>query len=353
MPKVVSFSVPTRHEIIQPRLPFLSHFKSLHLGIPGAISEGRMAATVLAQELLVSRLEIGCGSASHPDAAQAVGRAAALAGARLNGVDADLALVITAGAPGGDVVGDTRRVLGSVAVAGGEVAALLTDHGPMYDGALVIAIANAEGAASGAAATGAREPKDAGQAVARLTLAGWPFRAHYPRGLGIAFARAASDHAALAFLDSWRGYMGPKMRTVCCTVASNVVHGSAEATASVAAIEASYATGLGYHDAAAVEGGPVTPAALVHGAADAALTALKRLEGRPAHLVLVIASAERQGLLGGAAADQWSAIRSLVDERTPCVGWVSERVAAYGRGVQPTAAPGSLVVLAIGESPRA
>jgi len=67
----------------------------------------------------------------------------------------------------------------------------------------------------------------------------------------------------------------------------------------------------------------------------------------------VIESADRRELLGGAAADEWSAIRSLVDERTPCVGWVAERVAAYGRGVQPTAAPGSLVVLAIGESPRA
>ena len=312
-----------------------------------------MAATALAQELPVSRLEIGCGSASHPDPSQAVGRAAALAGARLDGLDADLALVVTAGAPRGDVVAEARRVLGSVAVAGGEVAALLTDHGPMQSGALVIAIANAEGAASGAATTGAREPKDAGRAVARLTLAGWPFRAHYPRGLGIAFARAAAEDSALAFLDAWRAYMGPKMRTVCCTVASNLVHGGADATASVAAIEASYATGLGYHDAAAADGGPVTRAQLVHGAADAALTALKRLEGRPAHLVLVIASAERQALLGAAAADEWSAIRSLVDERTSCVGWVSERVAAYGRGVQPTAAPGPLVVLAVGESPRA
>lgn len=353
MPKVVSLSVPSRHEIIHAQVPFLSYFTHLHIGIRGALSEGRMAATILAPELQVSRLEIGCGSASHPEAAQAVGRAATLAGERLNGVDAELALVITAGTPGGDVIGDTRRILGGVAVAGGQVAALLTDHGPMQSGALVIAIANAEGAASGAAATAAREPKDAGQAVARLTLAGWPFRAHYPRGLGIAFTRAATDDSALAFLDSWRGFMGPKMRTVCCTLASNVVHGAAGATASVAAIEASYATGLGYHDAAASDGGPATPASLVHGAADAALTALKRLEGRPAHLVLVISSAERQALLGGAAADEWVAIRSLVDDRTPCVGWVSERVAAYGRGVQPTAAPGSLIVLAIGESPRA
>ena len=312
-----------------------------------------MAATILTQELLASRLEIGCGSATHPEAPQAVVRAATLAGERLNGVDADLALVVTAGGRHGDIVGDARGVLGPVAVAGGEVAALLTDQGPARSGALVIAIANAEGAASGAAATGAREPRDAGQAVARLTLAGWPFRAHYPRGLGIAFARAATDNSALAFLDSWRAYMGPKMRTVCCTVASNVVHGAPDATASVAAIEASYATGLGYHDAAASDGGGVTPVQLVHGAADAALTALKRLEGRPAHLVLVIESADRRELLGGAAADEWSAIRSLVDERTPCVGWVAERVAAYGRGVQPTAAPGSLIVLAIGESPRA
>lgn len=302
---------------------------------------------------MVARLEIGSGCTSHPDTAQAVGRAAAIAGARLNGADPDLALVVTAGATRGDVVGDVRRVLGPIGVAGGEVAALLTDHGPMQGGALVIAIANAEGAASGAAAAAARDPKDAGQAVARLTLAGWPFRAHYPRGLGIAFACAAADDSARTFLDSWRGYMGPKMRTVCSAVASNLVHGAADAMASVAAIEASYATGLGYHDAARADGAPVSPAALIHGAADAALTALKRLEGRPAHLVLVVESVERHELLGAAAADEWAAIRSLQDERTQCVGWLTERVAAYGRGVQPTAAPGPLVVLAIGESPRA
>ena len=310
-----------------------------------------MAATVFAQELLVSRLEIGCGSAFHPDSAQAVGRAAALARARLNGVDAELALVVTAGVPSGDVVADTRRALGPVAIAGAEVSALLSDVGPTRGGALVIAIANAEGAASGAAVTAAREAKDAGQAVARLTLAGWPFRAHYPRGFGIAFARATADDTALTFLDSWRGYMGPKMRTVCSAVA-NVVHGAPGATASVAAIEASYVTGLGYHDAASADGAPATPPALVHGAADAAVTALKRLEGRPAHLVLVVESAERIALLGPAAAEEWAAIRSLVDERTPCVGWVSESVAAYGRGVQPMAAPAPLIVLAIGESPR-
>jgi hypothetical protein len=312
-----------------------------------------MAATILLQEQAISRLEIGCGLHSHPDAAEAVARAAALAGSRLDGAGAELALVLTAGRLGGSVVGDARRALGPVAVAGGEVAALLGDDGPVREGALVIAIANAEGAASGAAATASGEPGEAGQAVARLTLAGWPFRAHYPRGLGIAFTRAVADDSALAFLDSWRGYMGPKMRTVCSAVASQLVHGASGATASVAAVEASYATGLGYHDAACTEDGPVSRPQLVHGAADAALTALKRLDGRPARLVLVIESSERQALLGAAAADEWAAMRALVDERTPCVGWVAERVSAYGRGVQPTAAPGSLVVVAIGESPRA
>jgi hypothetical protein len=42
-----------------------------------------------------------------------------------------------------------------------------------------------------------------------------------------------------------------------------------------------------------------------------------------------------------------------MDESTPCVGWLVEEVAAYGRGVQPTSAPGALVVVALGDAPRA
>lgn len=80
---------------------------------------------------------------------------------------------------------------------------------------------------------------------------------------------------------------------------------------------------------------------------DAALTAVKRLEGDAARLVLVVESAVRHRALGSAAAEEWEAIRASVGARTPCVGWLCERVAAYGRGVRPLDASGSLVVVAL------
>src|SRR2546428_6316939 len=225
-------------------------------------------------------LEIGLGYAAG--GRDAVTRAATPAASRLHGATPHLALVITA-SPAGDAMAEARGVLGRIQVAGGASALLLTDDGPMKSGALVVCVANADGAASGVAATTGRDLADAGQAAARVVLSGWPFRARYPRGLGIAFARSDSGDSALRFLDSWRDFMGPKMRTVCGVLGSPVLYGgngNAEPRVSVACLEASYATGLGWTDAT---GEPSTDA-LVHGAADATLTAVKRLDGRPARL---------------------------------------------------------------------
>ena len=232
--------------------------------------------------------------------------------------------------------------------------ALLTDHGPLREGALVIGVANADGAASGVAATSGRDLRDAGQAAARLVLAGWPFRARYPRGLAFAFARPVGDDAAQTFLASWRDFMGPKMRTVCTMLGGSAVYGRASRTplASVACVEAPYASGIGYTDASPADGVEPSPETLVHGAADAMLTAVKRLEGRPARLVVVIESAERHRKLGAGFAEEWTAMRGALEERTPCVGWLGGHVAAFGRGVQPTDAPGALIAVALGDAPK-
>jgi hypothetical protein len=302
-----------------------------------------------------STLEVGLGFASRCSGEEAVARAASIAMSRLHGATADLALIVTAGSPVPDAGVHARSVLGRIQIAGGATAAILTDDGPMKEGALVACVANADGAASGVAATAGRGLADAGQAAARLVLSGWPFRARYPRGLGIAFARPATGDSAQRFLDSWRDFMGPKMRTVCGVLTSPVLYGGAvdrPPSVSVACVEAPYATGLGYTDATAGEGTRSSDA-LIHGAADATLTALKRLDGRPAKLVLIIESAERYAMLGDAAGAEWASMRSQMDEGTPCVGWLVEEVAAYGRGVQPTAARGPLVVVALGDAPRA
>jgi hypothetical protein len=295
-----------------------------------------------------STLEIGLGYASG--GRDAVTRAAAAAVARMHGATPELALVVTA-SPAADAMAEARASLGRIQFAGGVSALLLTDDGPMKSGALVVCVANADGAASGVAATTGRDIANAGQAAARLMLSGWPFRARYPRGLGIAFARPDAGESALRFLDSWRDFMGPKMRTVCGVLGSPTLYGGSgktEPRVSVACLEASYATGLGWSDAT----GEPTADALVHGAADATLTAVKRLDGRPARLVLIVETAARHTRLGSAAREEWAAIRSQLDESTPCAGWLVDEVAAYGRGVQPVAAPGALVVVAIGDSPR-
>lgn len=311
-----------------------------------------MLDTEISQAQVHSRLEVATGISVDSDPDVAIAEAAGRAGRRLSSGLLDFALVVTAGTPARNAVGALREVLGQVSVAGGAATALLTDHGLMKEGALVVCVANADGAASGVAATAGRNVREAGEAAARLVLAGWPFRARYPRGMAFAFARPDGGDAAQTFLAAWRDFMGPKMRTVCTALGDGMVYGRGAETplASVACVEAPYASGIGYTDAAPIDGVSPTPEFLVHGAADAMLTAVKRLEGRPPRLVLAIESAERQRLLGGAFSQEWAAMRSQLEDRTPCIGWVASGVAAYGRGVQPTVAPGPLVVVTIADA---
>ncbi len=313
-----------------------------------------MLDTEVPQTQLSSKLEVAIGVSVDPNPDAAIAEAAGVAGRRLGGATPDFALVVTAGSVARDAVGTLREVLGHISVAGGAATALFTDHGLSKEGALVVCVANADGAASGVAATAGRNLCEAGQAAARLVLAGWPFRARYPRGLGFAFARPDGDHAAQTFLASWRDFMGPKMRTVCTVLGGAAAYGQGapQPLASVACVEAPYASGIGYTDATPADGVAPTPETLVHGAADAMLTAVKRLEGRPARLVVVIESSSRQRMLGSAVSEEWAAMRGMLDDRTPCVGWIGEHVAAYGRGVQPTDAPGALVVVTLGDAPR-
>ena len=313
-----------------------------------------MLDTEIPQTHLSSKLEVAIGISANPDPDAAIAEAAGVAGRRLGSASPDFALVVTAGSVARDAVGTLREVLGQISVAGGAATALLTDHGPTREGALVVCVANADGAASGVAATAGRNLCEAGQAAARLVLAGWPFRARYPRGLAFAFARPDGGDSAQTFLASWRDFMGPKMRTVCTVLGGAAAYGrgAAQPLASVASVEAPYASGIGYTDATPTDGVTPTPEMLVHGAADAMLTAVKRLEGRPPRLVVAIESAARLRMLGSALAEEWGAMRGALEENTPCIGWVGEHVAAYGRGVQPTDAPGVLIVVTLGDAPR-
>src|SRR5204863_8103244 len=88
-----------------------------------------------------------------------------------------------------------------------------------------------DGAAIAVTPTTGRDLTNAGQAAARLVLSGCPFRARYPLGLGIAFARSDSGDSALRFLDSWRDFMVPKMRTVCGVLGTPVLYGGGQGNA--------------------------------------------------------------------------------------------------------------------------
>jgi hypothetical protein len=90
---------------------------------------------------------------------------------------------------------------------------------------------------------------------------------------------------------------------------------------------------------------------LLYGATEATRTALKRIDDRSARLVLVFDTVARRLALGAAGhAEQWAEVHAEVGDRVPCVGWLCERVAGYGRGVRPVDEHGALVVAALGES---
>jgi hypothetical protein len=302
-----------------------------------------------------STLRVAVGFSPQPDPVWAVVQAAAIARSRFGAGRPQVALVVTTGVPSSDLVAAVRTEIGPVAVAGGATSTLLTEHGVERTGAIVVCLGNADGATSGTVMAPGGDLTEAGQAAARVMLAGWPFRMHYPRGIGIAFGREGLP--AGHFLESWRRLMGPKMRTACAVQSGPGIFTTADGKspiASVACLECAYATGLGYTDAVAQEGAePPDAHALIHGAIDATRTAMKRLDGTPVRLVVVMGTEARQRALGERAAEEWAAIRSEAGEATPCFGWLSERVAAYGRGVRPVDAEGSVVVIAIGDICRA
>jgi hypothetical protein len=301
-----------------------------------------------------STLRIGFGVKEGPDALEAVLAAATMAREDLHGATPHLAIVVTTALPGGDLTRAVRSVFGPVGITGGVTSGLLTPQGLITEGALVLSVSNAEGAASGVAATSGRRLSDAAQAAARLVLAGWPFRGRYPRGISLAFTGRGSGAASTGFLANWRELMGPKMRTVCGVMTTPTVFGASSTPplASVGCLEAPYLMGLGVTEA--VAGGSAD--VLIHGSIDATRTAMKWLEGQPARLVLAVESTSRFRALGADAEREWAAIREQVHQQDSqagvCVGWLCDEVAAYGRGVHPVDVPGGLVVAALGDATR-
>src|SRR2546429_7297349 len=231
----------------------------------------------------------GGGFPPPGDGMWAAGRPTALGRTGPQGPAAEMVLLVTAGVPSQDTLPMIRSVLGPVGVAGGATAAILTHNGAVGNGALVVCLANGDGAVSGVAASAGRDLADAAQGAARLILAGWPFRMRYPRGLGLAFCRPGVGAPAESFLASWRLLMGPKMRTVCRVLSPPAVYGAsqAEPIVSAACLEAPYSTGLGYAEGFDAGSMPDRQA-LIQGTVEATRAAVMRLGGAAARFGLVV-----------------------------------------------------------------
>ena len=172
----------------------------------------------------------------------------------------------------------------------------------------------------------------------------------------MAFTAHGAGAPAGGFLSPWRELMGPKMRTICGVMTTSELFGASSAVplGSVGCLEAPYLMGLGLADGG---GETADPESLIHGSVEAMRTALKWLEARPSRVVVVLESTARFRKLGAAAAREWAAIREEIRAHdghggAPCVGWLCDDVAAYGRGVHPIDMPGAMTVMALGDPAR-
>src|SRR2546429_6745403 len=110
----------------------------------------------------------------------AAARATAMAAPGLRAAAGEMVLLAPAGVPSQDTLPMIRSVLAPVGIAGGATTAILTHNGAVGSGALVVCLANDEGAVIGGAASARRDLGDTAQITRRLILTGLPFRLTHP-----------------------------------------------------------------------------------------------------------------------------------------------------------------------------
>lgn len=291
------------------------------------------------------------GMACGRDLPEAVREAAQAARATHEG-EPHAALVVTTGALApGVVAGIIGDVLGSVPMAGGPVAGLLTDEGVIDHGAAVMCFSGDRFAPTVGCGGGGRSLHGSTDRAGRLILAGNVTRRRYPRGVALAFVRGEGELLTTEFLAPWRSVMGPKLRTMCSSVTADALYCSSTRDVgglAVLCLEGQYQSGIGLAHGCNGEA-ECQPETLVHGAVDAAVTAVKRLEGQPARGMLVIESAARYRALGDRARQEWQAMREHMPSHVPCLGWLTRAECASGHGIVPTSETGSVVVAALGD----
>lgn len=303
----------------------------------------------------MATIRVSIGVCAGDDPLRAVQGAATAARAAAGAEAPEAALVLVAGPRGTAPAAAVRECLGPVPLGGARAVAIATDAGLLTSGAAVVCFHGAglapAAACAGSAATALPAATDR---VGRLMLSGAPDRRHYPRGLALAFARPSGESLAQGFLARWRQITGPKLRTVASATAGELFHGPSLADPgllSVLCVEGAYQSGVGVASGFAAGESIPDATVLVHGAADAASTAVKRLEGHHLRAALIVESAERRAALGSAAADEWAAVREQIGSETPCLGWLASAECGYGRGVLAEGETGSMIIAALADAP--
>ncbi len=289
--------------------------------------------------------------------ARAAQDAAVLARRALGADPPKAALILTSGAASGATGWEAaREVLDRVPLVGGSVPGILSDDGLVASGAAVVCFAG--GAISPSFAGGGRAAGlvAAADRAGRLILAGAGHRRHFPRGLALAFARSNAGGAHVEFLARWREIAGPKLRTVLSALPGEFLYSSGSEAPGILAVlclEGPFQSGVGVTGGTqdAPRGESTDPAMLAHGAADAALTAIKKLEGQPARAALIVENLDRYIGLGAAGRDEWAAMRETIGRDVPCLGWLTAAESAGGRGVVAPGSTGSVIVTVVGDAP--
>jgi FIST N domain len=292
------------------------------------------------------------GAVRGDDLLCAATEAATAARRSLADVAPQAALVLTAGGQASDaMVPALRDALGSIPMAGGAVAGILTHEGVIDAGAAVMCFAGERLSPSTGCGAAAADLQAATERAGRLILSGSASRRRYPRGVALAFTREGTGSLTAEFLAPWRTVMGPKLRNVCSAVGSIYSSGmTAPGHLAVLCLEGHYQSGFGLANGYVPGEVPVDLEALVHGAADAASIAVKRLDGQPVRAVLVAQSAARHAALGRLAREEWAAVREQVGAHVPMLGWLTAAECGCGHGTMPTGERGSLIVVALGDA---
>ena len=296
------------------------------------------------------------GIAESADPLRAIPDAAAAARRAAGDEQPKAALVLVAGEASARGLGAIAyEAAGGVPVAGASVTGILTDAGLLTVGAAVMCFYGDTLSPSVICAGRPMGLPAATERVGRLILAGASERRHFPRGVALAFAPPVTESLTDGFLVRWRHLAGPKLRTVISVAAGQPLCGPGTADPgdlAVLCLEGVYKSGVGIASGTGPGESNSDAATFVHGAADAAATAVKRLEGQPVRAALIAESAARHATLGRAVRDEWLAMREQIGLDVPCVGWLTTAEGAHGRGAA-AGDTGSVIVVALGEAPAA